>query len=153
MSKFFTGHFISRVILVACCLALIDKRSNALFLGNFIGCNSFGCRIAALEQDVGQLKQQVVRLSGGNPMNFQQQPYNQNQMQQGMNQLPNQFNQNGQQQQQGVQPQQQGQQQQQGTNPATRQGYSAGEYPPELRRIQQAHFQNSAPLGSQFMSA
>lgn len=142
----------TRVILAACCLALIDKRSSALFLGNFIGCNTLGCRISLLEQDVSQLKQQVMRLSAGNGMNFQQpnsMPYNQNQMsnQQGMNQLPNQFNQNGQ------QSNQQGNQQQ-GTNPTTRQTYAnmPGEYPQELRRVQNAiPYQNQ--LNGQFMNA
>lgn len=164
MSNYFGGQFTAKVIMVACCLALIDKQSNAFLLANFIGCNSFGCRISALEQDVGQLKQQVMRLSGGgmNGMNGYQQPntmpYNQNQMMNqnggGMNQQlqPNQFNQNGQ---QGTQPQQQQQQQQpqqQGNTPTTRQSYMPGQYPDELRRVQGVvPYQNS--LNGQFLSA
>lgn len=53
---------VARVLLVLSFLALVDKRSDALLLGNLIGCGSLGCRLTALESDVAQLKQQVNRL-------------------------------------------------------------------------------------------
>lgn len=118
MTKFISSQLIARLILVAACFALIDRKSDALFLGNIIGCNSFGCRISALEADVGQLKQQVARLTGttGDMQNPYRNPQNQFGTQMGMNQLgglqTNQGQPGGQQGQQG----QQQQQQQPGTN-------------------------------------
>lgn len=66
MIKFLKTQVVIKIALVACCLALVGKRSDALLLGNLIGCNSFGCRLSALESDVSQLKQQVLRLSDPN---------------------------------------------------------------------------------------
>lgn len=106
-------QIVAKVILIASCLALVEcKPSNGLLLANFIGCNSFGCRIQALESDVAQLKQQVARLdpSGMNNMRpngmMNQLPYNPNNMNQGMQ--GNMQNNQQQQQQPGNQPQQQG---------------------------------------------
>lgn len=100
----FNARFITRVVLLVSCLALLDRKSDALLLGNLIGCNSFGCRLTALENEVSHLKQQVARMSDNNlhHMNNQMQPYNQQQTnqlpnqgllnQQGGNNLPNQLN-------------------------------------------------------------
>lgn len=91
-----------KVWTVFTCLVLINHISaNSMLLGNLIGCNSFGCRIAALENDVNLLKQQVNRLnndptmSQGGMTNFRPNSYNQygqNQQNQGTN-----FNQQSQQ--------------------------------------------------------
>lgn len=87
---------ISRFLFIASCVILITPNSKALLLGSFIGCNSFGCRISALENDVAQLKQQMARLSpngfGNTNTNGMMQPFgNQN----GMNQMQGQQNQQG----------------------------------------------------------
>lgn len=66
MIKSLSFKALTRIFVVTCCLALIDRRSDALLLGNFIGCNSFGCRLTALENDVNVLKQQVARLNDPN---------------------------------------------------------------------------------------
>jgi len=92
MSDSLKTQLATSITLVIVCLALTNNSCSALFLGNLIGCNSFGCRLAALESDVSLLKQQVARLSGGssgntvNPNsinNFRpsaQDPYNQGMM-------------------------------------------------------------------------
>lgn len=54
---------ITRFVVIAICVVLVTPNSRALLLGSFIGCNSFGCRLTSLENDVAQLKQQVARFS------------------------------------------------------------------------------------------
>lgn len=123
-----------KLTLVVAFLAIaINRYSEALFLGNIIGCSTLACRIAALETDVGRLRQSVNKLEiniGSNMHNMNiYRPPNQNQMnqlpgfntnpnngqqgnnQQGFNQMPNTNNlPNGQQQQQSNNPQLNGQQ-------------------------------------------
>lgn len=125
----------AKLIIVASCLAALipQKPSDALLLGNFISCNSFGCRLSALESDVAQLKVQIARLTDPQGMqgmnNYRPNgmlPYNQNGMnnQQGQNQLlPNN-------QQQGTN-QQQGGNQQQGTNQQGDGGNTRVNYAPD----------------------
>lgn len=115
MTQFFSSLLLAKILLVCGCLASVHRKSDALFFG----CNSFGCRIAALEADVNQLKQQVARITGDNqyrttmvpmPMNPNQggvSPNQQNQQGQMMNQ-----NQQNQQNQQNLQNQQNNNQQQ-----------------------------------------
>jgi len=55
---------VAKSVVLVVCLCLVAPNSSAMLLGNLIGCNSFGCRLAALENDVAQLKQQVSRLGG-----------------------------------------------------------------------------------------
>lgn len=74
------------------CLLLIGAlvttvgHSNALLLGNLMGCNSLACRLAALEADVSNLKRSVSKLEinlGANMQTMNQfRPMNQ------FNQLP-----------------------------------------------------------------
>lgn len=91
MSSSLNSRFLAKIVLLVSCLALLDRRSDALLLGNLIGCNSFGCRLTNLETEVAHLKQQVARMGDHGQMNNQHQnqmlPYNQHQNQ---NQLPNQ---------------------------------------------------------------
>lgn len=108
MNNLFSIKMVSKIALILSCLALADRKSSdALLLGNLIGCNSFGCRISALESDVSILKQQVARLSGDQSIsngglnnfrpNMNQNPYNNQMNQLNPNQLnPNQLNQNAQ---------------------------------------------------------
>jgi hypothetical protein len=153
-----TTHSATRRLLMAACLAVLVASSEALLIGNFIGCNSFGCRLSALESDVAQLKQTVSQISSrlnlaGGSMNFQQLPYNQqnpsgmggmgNQQQGGQmsNFNPNNMNQQQQrpqqQQQQGggqmnFSPAQQTQTQQQQTQPQQQQ--QSGQQQPNTQR-------------------
>lgn len=96
-----------------------------MLLGNLIGCNSFGCRISALENDVSLLKQQVARMSG-DPSGMMHngmsgfRPANYNQYGQ------NQGTYNQQQGQQGQSGQQQGQQGQQGQQQQNTSGGGGG---------------------------
>lgn len=57
------------LLTLACCLALLIETSEALLLGNLIGCSSFGCRLTALESDVAHLKQQVARMDPSGMIN------------------------------------------------------------------------------------
>lgn len=155
MSTSINTQFLTKILLLVSCLALLDRRSDALLLGNLIGCNSFGCRLSALETEVGHLKQQVARMSDNshNQMllpNNQMQPYNQAHTNQ--NQLPNQSSLN---QQGGTTPNQQQQNQQGGTTnngqPRVNFANLLQDYPQAnqqqlLRRV--ADYQNN--LGNQF---
>lgn len=103
-----------QIFIVVSCLALINRGSNAFLLGNIIGCNSFGCRLAALETEVNQLKNQVQRLQfNKDGMNNNQNGMNDFNNNQGMNN--NRPMNNNQQQNQNQQPNQSNGQQQQGT--------------------------------------
>lgn len=53
---------ICKIIVAFMLITLLDRKSDAFLIGNLIGCNSFGCRLTNLENEVSQLKQQVVRL-------------------------------------------------------------------------------------------
>lgn len=152
MSNSLKTRYLTKIIILVSCLVVLDKRSDALLLGNLIGCNSFNCRLTALETEVSHLKQQVARMSDQSHMlhtNNQMQPYNnQNQLpNQGLNQLPNQQGNNN--------PNQQQQQQQNNQGSSTngpRVNYAnmLQDYPANqqqlLRRV--ADYQNG--LGNQY---
>lgn len=69
-TKLFNSTTLAKpVLIIACFLILaINKESNALLLGNLIGCSSFSCRLSAVEADVSHLKMQMVRLTGDTSM-------------------------------------------------------------------------------------
>lgn len=152
MSSSLNTRFLAKIVLLVSCLALLDRRSDALLLGNLIGCNSFGCRLTNLETEVAHLKQQVARMSDQSHMNNQMLPYNQHN-----NQLPNQslLNQQGTHSNQlngGNNPNQQQQQNPGGSTSGPRVNYAnlLQDYPANqqqmLRRV--ADYQNG--LGNQF---
>lgn len=127
MASLISFNLLVKIILVGGCLALVQRKpSDALLLSNLMGCNSIGCRLSALENDVAQLKQQVARLDPSgmvrpNNMQNMNQPFNPNMNQ---NMLPNQGG--------------QGSQQQQNSNQqnANRVNYANPEYPTDqLRRV------------------
>lgn len=160
MTKFFNTQKLATLVLTIVCLAFIVRISDALFLGNIIGCNSINCRLSSLESDVNQLKQQVARISGGGVNNMNtginsfrpngmsnQGQFNQGQMGSNTGQLPNQ--------QQGQMQNQQGSatnQQAEGTNNRVTYSNLAPDYDPAnqqpLRRVP-----NYQQLSNQFFRA
>lgn len=65
-TKLFKISKIAKPLFIVACLSIlvINEESNALLLGNLIGCSSLSCRLSALEGDVYQMKSQLARITG-----------------------------------------------------------------------------------------
>lgn len=67
MTKLLSVQLVAKILLVVGCVALVNRKSDAFLLGNIIGCNSFGCRLTNLENEVNHLKNQVNRMQMNSP--------------------------------------------------------------------------------------